>query len=147
VIAGSERIFPVRRLARTAWRRGSMLLIAGLGLFLVVGLWVAYGMLVGVRGARVRRRQAGELALLLVGPLVIAAWATIASGWASGPRPTKWAFPILNALAVASIALSVYVWRRHEEIAPFSAPAAVASAFATALARFVGTMAIFNDWL
>ncbi len=117
------------------------------GLVLLLALWVTYGMLVGVQGARVRRRQAAELALLLVGPLVIAAWATIASGWASGPRPSKWAFHILNALAAASIALSIYIWRRHEEIAPFSAPAAVASAFATALAWFIGTMAIFSDWL
>jgi hypothetical protein len=45
------------------------LMMPGLTLLVVTGVWVAYGMLVGVGGARVTRRQAVELALLLVGPI------------------------------------------------------------------------------
>jgi hypothetical protein len=113
----------------------------------VLALWVAYGVAVGVRGARVTRRQAGELTLLVVGPLVISVWATVAFGWASGPNPVSWPLHVLDALAVASIALSMSLWRRHGNIAPFSALAAVGAVVATALAWFIGRMAIPNDWL
>jgi hypothetical protein len=116
-------------------------------LLFLLALWIVYGMLVGVRGAKVTRRQGGELTLLAVGPLVLAAWATVAFGWASGPNPVRWPLYVLNAFAVSSVALSIYLWRRHGDIAPFSALAAVGSVLATALAWFIGLMAIPNDWL
>jgi hypothetical protein len=116
-------------------------------LLLILAAWVVYGMQFGVRGAKVTRRQAGELTLLVVGPLVLTAWATVAFGWASGPHPVRWPLYVLNALAVSSVALSIYLWRRHGEIAPFSALAAVGAVLATVLAWFIGLMAIPNDWL
>ena len=107
-------------------------------LYVVVTLWMAYGLFVGVRGSRVTWRQAG----------------CIAYGWA-GLEPTpdgferlsRWLIYVSDALAVLNVVLVVYMWQRHEPIIPFAVPAAFASFVLTLVAWFVGRMAISNSWL
>jgi hypothetical protein len=96
-----------------------------------------------------RAHWALEISTLLIIPIVMLAWAFYF--W---PSPSdeagshqSWALAVLDALAIAEVALGVSLTWRHRRRLWQTVVASCLAAWWTTAALFTGTMAVTNTWL
>jgi hypothetical protein len=121
---------------------------------LTVGLAIAtIWSLRSKRAALDLRPPVTELWLGALLPLVCLLWGAVAYSYAAGPTdaPTPershWAFRVLDAVTLLSIAVTLGLTYRHRLRPAVSLPAALFSIFFAALAWFIASMSIGNDWI
>jgi hypothetical protein len=86
---------------------------------------------------------------VLLAPVALTAWAALTFGAERGASPGAlgWASGVLTGFAVAMLVASGWTLWRWRSSWPVAALCVVTCIGATALAWFVGAMAIADDWL
>ena len=116
-------------------------------------VWLAYGTLrpeANPYAPDWRQRAPRGLWLVLFAPFLVSLWAALLAGAGEGqvdaPAPA-WPLAILHGLAASQLVLAVAALYRYRRAWPFAVPTVAAALAYTAVAWFIGVMAITNDWL
>lgn len=118
-----------------------------------VFVWLAYGSLRAEANPYApdwRQRAPRALWAVLLTPVLVSLWAALAAG--AGERPMAgaapgWPMAVLHSLAGLQLVLAVVALYRYRRAWVFAVPTVAAALAYTAVAWFIGAMAVTNTWL